>query len=111
MQITKDAKRIHIMVTHFPESEPYKPTGERIEIPWVPTDYSRKGDAVLKEGFWFPVLVLDADRSNPCRMPIRLMDQRLPEQKQRMAAERKELDKFAILEAKRKHLAGMHIHG
>jgi hypothetical protein len=102
----KPANKVHIQLTHVTED------GKNIRVIWVPAIYknTREGPKLLQGGYWFPVLILDANRSDPCRMPLRLLDQRLREDKERQAKERKELDLAAILEAKRKLNEGMTIH-
>ncbi len=98
--------KVHIQVTHVTED------GKTIRIPFVPTIYknTKEGPKPSQGGYWFPVLILDENRSDPCRMPIRLLDQRLREDKDRQAGERKQLDLAAILEAKRKVAEGFTIH-
>lgn len=88
--------KVHILLTHLTED------GKQINIPWIPTQYrnSRDGAVVVKEGHWFPVLIIDENRSEPCRMPLRLLEQRTQDDKARQATERREFDRQAILDIK-----------
>ena len=97
---------VNIKLTHYTED------GKLITIPFVPGDYrnTNKGLAVVKEPMWFPVLFHSPDRSDPCRMPLGLLNQRLPEDKGRQASERRELDKNTILALKKQAAEGMTIH-
>ena len=93
---------IHIKLTHYTED------GKQITIPWIPATYkpSKTGPQVNQPGHWMAFLHLTNGNTEPCRIPVRLVDQRTREDKARGSEERKAADIQAIIEAKVKKAQG-----
>jgi hypothetical protein len=91
-----DLKNIHIKLTHYTED------GKLITIPWIPATYknTNKGKEVNQPGHWLAFLHLPNGSTEPCRIPVRLIEQRTREDKTRASEERKEADKQFIIAAK-----------
>lgn len=98
----KVAENIHLKLSHLTED------GKLITIAYIPPTYkhTKKGPEIVDGSNWLAFLHLPDGRTEHCRMPVRLLDQRLREDKDRMAKERKEYDVQAIIAAKVKKAEG-----
>ena len=98
----KLAENIHLKLSHYTDD------GKLITVAYIPATYnhSKNGPVIADGSNWLSFLHLPDGRTEHCRMPFRLLDQRLREDKERMAKERKEYDVQAIIAAKVKKAEG-----
>lgn len=93
---------VHIKITTITEDN------KKIDTVWIAPSFknTHKGKEQVTPGHWLSFLQNPDGSSVPCRMPIRLVEQRTRDDKARMVGERMEQDRQAIIAAKVKKAEG-----